>query len=107
MSLSAELCAPVEDTHGKYNDCRAKHCTDYANGGADQVHELQSLQQFAVSVFQPVSFIDHHAAPVQLPQLRTVGHDHLEGGDQPMELQDAWDGVTLWVTVTLLYGGHV
>lgn len=62
----------------------------------DQVHELQALQQFAVLVLQAVGFVDHHAAPVQLPQLWAVGHYHLESGDQPVELQHAGDAVSLW-----------
>lgn len=61
----------------------------------DQVHELESLQQFAVPVFQAVGFVDHDTAPVELLQLRTVGHDHLKGGDHPVKLQNTWDGVTL------------
>lgn len=42
-----------------------------------------------------MGLVDHDAAPVQLPQLGTVGHDHLEGGDQPLELQHARQGVAL------------
>lgn len=62
----------------------------------DQVHEFESLQQFAVPVFQSVGFVDHDTAPVELLQLRTVGHDHLEGGNHPVKLQHTWDSVTLW-----------
>lgn len=67
----------------------------------DQVHELQALQQFAVPVLEAVSLVDDHAAPLQLLQLRTVGHDHLEGGDHPVELQHVWDGSGLQGTPQL------
>lgn len=62
----------------------------------DQVHELQSLQQFAVPVLEAVSLVDDHTAPLQLLQLWTVGHDHLKGGDHPVELQHIWNGRGLW-----------
>lgn len=61
----------------------------------DQVHEFQPLQEFAVLVFQTVGFVNHHTSPVELPQLRAVGHYHLESGDQPVKLQHAGDGVPL------------
>lgn len=54
-----------------------------------QVHELESLQEFTVAVLEAVGFVDDHAAPVDLLQLWTVGHDHLKGGDHPVELVPA------------------
>lgn len=60
-----------------------------------QVHELQALQQFTVPVLEPMSLVDDDTAPLQLPQLGAVGHDHLKGGDEPVELQDARRGVPL------------
>lgn len=53
----------------------------------DQVHELETLQQFTVAVFKSMSLVDHHTAPVNLLQLWTVCHDHFECSDYPMKLK--------------------
>lgn len=52
----------------------------------DQVHHLESLQQLAVPVLQPVGFINDYTAPWNIPQLRTISQNHLEGRDDGMKL---------------------
>ena len=70
-------------------------CCVTERGATHQVHHLQALQQLTVAVLEAVGLVDDHAAPVELLQLGAVGHDHLEGGDHPVELQHPWDGVPL------------
>ena len=57
-----------------------------ANMTTDQVHQLESLQQLAVPILQPVGFINDHAAPGNIPQLRTIGQNHLKRSDDGMKL---------------------
>ena len=52
----------------------------------NQVHHLQSFQQRAVPVLQPVGFVNDHTAPGDTAQLRTVRQDHLESSDDGMKL---------------------
>ena len=52
----------------------------------DQVHHLESLQQLAVPILQPVGFINDYTAPWNIPQLRTVRQNHLKGSDDGMKL---------------------
>lgn len=52
----------------------------------NQVHHLQSFQQLAVPVLQPVGFVDDHTTPGDTAQLRTVRQDHLESSDDGMKL---------------------
>lgn len=70
-------------------------CTYFHKVLSYQVHELESLEKFAVAVLQPVSFVDHHAAPVDLLQLRAVRHNHLKCGDHAVELKIARYRVSL------------
>lgn len=65
-------------------------------GASHQVHELQAFQELAVAVLEPMCLVDDHAAPADLLQLGAVGHDHLKGGDDPMELKHAQNRVALW-----------
>lgn len=48
-----------------------------------------------------MGFINHHATPVELPQLWAVGHYHLKSGDQPVKLQHAGNSVSLWTSDTI------
>lgn len=50
------------------------------------VHELESLEQFAVPVLQSVSLVNDHTAPRHTAQLRTVRQDHLKRRDDGLEL---------------------
>lgn len=52
----------------------------------DQVHHLESLQELAVPVLQPVGFIDDYTSPGNIPQLRTIGQNHLKCSDDGVEL---------------------
>lgn len=52
----------------------------------DQVHHLESLQQLAVPILQPVGFINDDTTPGNIPQLRTIGQNHLKGSDDGMKL---------------------
>lgn len=64
-------------------------------GRAHQGHELQPLQQLAVPVLQPMGLVNDHAAPLDLLQLWAVSKDHLEGGDNHLELEDPRERVAL------------
>lgn len=48
-------------------DPKIWHCSTY------KIQHLQTVQQLAVTILEPVSLIDDHTAPRDLPQLRTVG----------------------------------
>lgn len=65
-----------------------QQCRDSAAAATvtNQVHHLQPFQQLAVSVLQPVGFIDDHTAPRNITQLRTVRQNHLECSDDGVEL---------------------
>jgi len=51
-----------------------------------QVHELEALQQLAVLVLEAVGLIDDDTAPVHRVELRAAAQDHLERGDDRLEL---------------------
>lgn len=59
------------------------------------VHHFESFQQFAVAVFQAVGLVDDHTSPGDAAQLRTVGQDHLKGGDHGVEPICSLDDFTL------------
>lgn len=52
----------------------------------DQVHHLETFQQLAVPILQPVGFINDHTAPWNIPQLRTISQNHLKCCDDGMKL---------------------
>ena len=52
----------------------------------DQVHHLESLQELAVPILQPVGFVDDYTSPGNIPQLRAISQNHLKCSDDGMEL---------------------
>lgn len=51
-----------------------------------QVHEFEALQQLAVLVLEAVGFVNDDAAPLDGVELGAAAQDHLEGGDDRLEL---------------------
>lgn len=60
-----------------------------------QVHVLEAVEELAVAVLQAVGLVDDDAAPLDLPQLGAVRQDHLEGGDEGVELVGPGDEAAL------------
>lgn len=51
-----------------------------------QVHELEALEQLAVLVLEAVGLIDDDAAPLDGVEFGAASQDHLERGDNGLEL---------------------
>lgn len=93
-------CEQEPTPNGSLGVIPSPHCRQRRGGRGEkrapyQVHVLEAVQKFTVAVLQAMGFVDDDAAPLDLPQLRAIGEDHLKGGDQGVKLVCAWDQATL------------